>query len=137
MSGSLTSHPFVGRVDCTFGDELFALLPVLVYCTIEGLSLMIPCSIANPADDATWQKMSSIKSSILARMDTAPSGVRICCIKFVQKVVLVQTPGLIADPRVREHVIVLFPFVDRSLASRPERNLSCAGSARSSYHTTL
>lgn len=25
-----------------------------------------------------------------------------CCIKFVQKVILVQTPGMIADPRVRD-----------------------------------
>ena len=45
--------------------------------------------------------MASIKSNILKRWDTAATGVRICCIKFVQKVVQVQTPGVIADPRVR------------------------------------
>lgn len=43
--------------------------------------------------------MVAIKSNILRRMDTAPPGVRICCVKFVQQVVLVQTPGVI-DPRV-------------------------------------
>jgi symplekin len=43
--------------------------------------------------------MSAIKSSILRRMDTAAPGVRICCIKFLQRVVLVQTPGVV-DPRV-------------------------------------
>jgi len=43
--------------------------------------------------------MSAIKSSILRRMDTAAPGVRICCIKFLQRVVLVQTPGIV-DPRV-------------------------------------
>jgi len=59
------------------------------------------CRISNPTDTETWQKMASIKSSILKRMDTAPAGVRICCVKFVQRVVQVQTPGLIADPRVR------------------------------------
>ena len=46
--------------------------------------------------------MASIKSNILKRWDTAPVGVRVCCIKFVQKVVQVQTPGVIADPRVRD-----------------------------------
>lgn len=44
--------------------------------------------------------MSAIKASILRRMDTATPGVRICCIKFLQRVVLVQAPGII-DPRVR------------------------------------
>lgn len=45
--------------------------------------------------------MQSIKLSILQRMDTFPIPIRICCVKFVQKVVQVETPGLIADPRVR------------------------------------
>ena len=49
-----------------------------------------------------WNQMASIKSNILKRWDTATTGVRICCIKFVQKVVQVQTPGIIADPRVRK-----------------------------------
>ena len=44
--------------------------------------------------------MTGIKSSILKRFDTAPAGIQICCIKFVQRVVLVQTPGVITDPRV-------------------------------------
>lgn len=43
--------------------------------------------------------MVAIKSNILRRMDSALPGVRICCIKFVQQVVLVQTPGTV-DPRV-------------------------------------
>lgn len=38
--------------------------------------------------------------NILQRMDSAPIAVRICCIKFVQKVVQVETPGVISDPRV-------------------------------------
>lgn len=33
-------------------------------------------------------------------MDSATISIRICCIKFVQKVVQVETPGMIADPRV-------------------------------------
>ena len=44
--------------------------------------------------------MAAVKTNILKRWDTAPAGVRVCCIKFVQKVVQVQTPAVI-DPRVR------------------------------------
>lgn len=44
--------------------------------------------------------MTSIKITILQRMDAAPLSIRVCCIKFLQKVVQVQTPGQIADPRV-------------------------------------
>ncbi len=47
-----------------------------------------------------WQELSRIKLNILQRMDSAPIAVRICCVKFAQKVVQVETPGLISDPRV-------------------------------------
>lgn len=43
--------------------------------------------------------MIAIKSKILSLWDVAPIGVRICCIKFVQRVILVQSRG-ITDPRV-------------------------------------
>jgi symplekin len=56
-------------------------------------------SISDRNDSHHWQLMLAIKSNILRQMDTAPSGVRICCVKFVQQVVLVQTPGTV-DPRV-------------------------------------
>jgi len=59
-------------------------------------------SISDPNDAATWQKMVAIKTSILRRMDNETAGVRLCCIKFIQSVVQVQTPGMIADPRVRD-----------------------------------
>ena len=58
-------------------------------------------SINNPQDAETWQKMVAIKSNILKRMDTSPAGVKVCCIKFIQRIVQVQTAGIIADPRVR------------------------------------
>jgi symplekin len=56
-------------------------------------------SISDRNDSHHWQLMLAIKSNILRQMDSAPSGVRICCVKFVQQVVLVQTPGIV-DPRV-------------------------------------
>jgi len=63
--------------------------------------LMVECasSIADPNDSHHWQLMVAIKSNILRRMDSATPGVRICCVKFIQQVVLVQTPGVV-DPRV-------------------------------------
>jgi len=77
-------------------------------------------SISDPSDAATWQKMVAIKTSILRRMDNEPAGVRLCCIKFIQSVVQVQTPGMIADPRVRDNSA---ESVILSLTSqRPEQN---------------
>ena len=67
----------------------------------------LPTSIANPSDIPTWNNMAAIKSNILKRWDTAPVGVRMCCIKFVQKVVQVQTPAVV-DPRVCDLFVVLF-----------------------------
>lgn len=49
--------------------------------------------IFNPNDSHSWKIMTAIKSNILRRMDTAAPGVRICCVKFVQQVILVETPG--------------------------------------------
>lgn len=69
-------------------------------------NLVLQCislfSISNPHDSPTWDRIAAIKSNILRRWDAASSGVRVCCIKFAQRVVQVQTPGIIADPRVRE-----------------------------------
>lgn len=60
-------------------------------------------------------------------MDTAPHPVRVCCIKFVQKVVHTQTPGPIADPRVRDYLLLpelnIFEHaLTRNILQRPERN---------------
>lgn len=68
--------------------------------------------------------MAAIKSNILRRMDSAPAGVRICCIKFVQRVVQTQTPGLIADPRVRHpsQRTLLEKEVSNFIVQRPEQN---------------
>jgi symplekin len=49
--------------------------------------------------------MLAIKSRILRIWDSAATGVRICCIKFAQQVVLAQTTGPDADPRVRSATI--------------------------------
>jgi symplekin len=58
--------------------------------------------INNSYDTATWERMTAIKTRILQIWDTAPVTVRICCIKFVQRVVLAQTPSVNPEPRVRD-----------------------------------
>ncbi|TGZ80924.1 hypothetical protein EX30DRAFT_341248 [Ascodesmis nigricans] len=67
------------------------------------------CQNRNEAD--LWNKMSSLKSKILNLWDAAPVGVNLACIKFVQRVVLVQSRGT-TDPR-------LVDKFDTSLGSVP------------------
>lgn len=52
-----------------------------------------------------WEKMTALKQNILRRLDSAPYPVKVCCIKFVQRVVHVQTTGPISDPRVRTRAV--------------------------------
>lgn len=79
-------------------------------------------SIYHPNDAPTWQNMVAIKSNILRRMEASSAGIKVCCIKFIQRVVQVQTPGIITDPRVS------LPSADPSLHAsdsamqRPEQN---------------
>lgn len=57
--------------------------------------------INNSYDTVTWERMVGIKQRILQIWDTAPPSVRICCIKFAQRVVLAQTLSSMGDHRVR------------------------------------
>ncbi|EDP48864.1 mRNA cleavage and polyadenylation specificity factor complex subunit [Aspergillus fumigatus A1163] len=56
--------------------------------------------INHPEDSALWENMMAVKQDILRKWDSSPYPVKVCCIKFVQRVVQVQTHGPIADPRV-------------------------------------
>lgn len=57
-------------------------------------------SINHPEDSTAWEQMTAIKQFILRKWDSFPYPVRICCVKFVQRVVQIQSHGTIADPRV-------------------------------------
>lgn len=57
--------------------------------------------INNSYDTFTWERMVAIKQRILRIWDDAESTVRICCIKFAQRVVLAQSAANPAEPRVR------------------------------------
>ncbi|OCK80984.1 hypothetical protein K432DRAFT_381741 [Lepidopterella palustris CBS 459.81] len=85
-------------------------------------------TILNPNDAQNWQIMAAIKSNILRRMDSAPPGVRICCIKFVQRVIQVETPGLIADPRRPEQNEISLALVPRDHPLIPPPNLEAEAS---------
>ncbi|KAI4237193.1 MAG: hypothetical protein L6R40_005971 [Gallowayella cf. fulva] len=86
-------------------------------------ALVFQYIISNPQDSATWDRMSAIKSNVFRRWDTAPGGIRVCCIKFVQRVVQVQTPGEIADPRRPEQYEVSLALVPRDHPLVPRSRL--------------
>ncbi|KAK5087909.1 hypothetical protein LTR05_002124 [Lithohypha guttulata] len=79
--------------------------------------------IAQPDLSLFWHDMTAIKQNILQRMDVAPMPIRIASIKFLQKVVQVQTPGLIADPRRSEHNETSISLVPRNHPLLPLPNL--------------
>ncbi|KAF2035801.1 hypothetical protein EK21DRAFT_53105 [Setomelanomma holmii] len=83
-------------------------------------------TVSHPHDARDWELMSSIKSSILRRMDTASPGVRICCVKFLQQVVLVQTPGIV-DPRRPDHSDISLALVPRDHPIIPYPSLEAEG----------
>ncbi|KAI1197944.1 mRNA cleavage and polyadenylation specificity factor complex subunit [Nemania serpens] len=55
--------------------------------------------INNSYDSTTWEKMTAIKTRIRDIWDTAPLPVRICCVKFMQRVVLAHTSSVNPEPR--------------------------------------
>ncbi|KAI9662140.1 MAG: hypothetical protein M1831_002836 [Alyxoria varia] len=69
--------------------------------TVQAITCIYPFIYkhVNPKDKDIWEKMAVIKRFISTKMDELPVGVNICCIKFVQRVVQLQTDGLITDPR--------------------------------------
>ncbi|KAH6638005.1 hypothetical protein C7974DRAFT_422942 [Boeremia exigua] len=69
-------------------------------------------TVHNSNDAQNWQLMSAIKANILRRMDSALPGVRVCCVKLLQQVVLVQTPGVV-DPRRPDHSDISLALVPR------------------------
>jgi len=94
-------------------DEDTAVIKSVVQTAASIYPFVFRHIVANPQDASPWQKMAAIKSSILRRMANAPPGVHICSVKFIQRVVQVQTPGLIADPRRPEQNEISLALVPR------------------------
>lgn len=83
-------------------------------------------TVSDPSDAQHWQLMAAIKSNILRRMDVATPGVRVCCVKFLQQVVLVQTPGVM-DPRRPDHNDISLALVSRDHPLIPYAALEAEG----------
>lgn len=71
-------------------------------------------SISNSYHKPAWETMSAIKAKILSVWDGAPTPVKLCCIKFVQRVILAQTASNGSEPKV---VTVLLAFLGYSLTA--------------------
>ncbi|EGC44629.1 mRNA cleavage and polyadenylation specificity factor complex subunit [Histoplasma capsulatum var. duboisii H88] len=84
--------------------------------------------IDNSTESALWEKMTAIKQNILKRWDTASNNIKACCIKFVQKVVQVQTTGVISDPRRPEQNETSLSIVPRNHPLIPLPNLEAEAS---------
>ena len=65
---------------------------------------MSSSSINNSYHKESWEQMTAIKSSIMRIWDHASPPVKLCCIKFVQRVVLAQTASNGGEQKVRSHV---------------------------------
>lgn len=61
--------------------------------------------INNGYDTVTWDKVLSIKQTVLRLWDNAVASVKISCIKFAQRVVLAQTASSGAEHRVRSSTV--------------------------------
>ncbi|GKZ32760.1 hypothetical protein AbraIFM66950_002379 [Aspergillus brasiliensis] len=102
----------------------------------EGDPLVLKHIVQNAAKATAWENMTAIKQDILRRWDSFPFPVKICCIKFVQRVVHVQTHGPIADPRrpdqnetslaivPRNHAILSLPNLEAEASGLLDRLLS-------------
>ncbi|KAG9242510.1 hypothetical protein BJ878DRAFT_569269 [Calycina marina] len=103
LSGSMKETLSVTALDCLKGlverEEDGDVLKGCVMMATSVYPWVVRWIVNNPYDTHTWEKMSAIKARILRIWDSTAIGVRLCCIKFAQKVVSVQTAGNEADPR--------------------------------------
>lgn len=60
--------------------------------------------INNSYDTPTWERMTAIKSRIMRLWESPLPSVQICCIKFAQRVVLVQTHGVNQEHKVCHYI---------------------------------
>ncbi|KAK0883043.1 hypothetical protein LTR87_003269 [Friedmanniomyces endolithicus] len=94
-----TLTKYVHRKEDLGEEEDAAVVKSAVQCAASIYPLVFRHTLSTQDSAEVWAKMAGIKSDILRTMDSALAGVRICGIKFIARVVQVQTPGLISDPR--------------------------------------
>ncbi|KAK9476608.1 hypothetical protein V1514DRAFT_369451 [Lipomyces japonicus] len=84
-----------------FDDADPKILKNLIQCAASLYPLVFKHVCADREDSQAWNQISSIKSRILQLWDSSTVGVQLASIKFVQRVVSVQTPGT-KDPRLAD-----------------------------------
>ncbi|KAK0872925.1 hypothetical protein LTR87_012184 [Friedmanniomyces endolithicus] len=94
-----TLTKYVHRKEDLGEEEDAAVVKSAVQCAASIYPLVFRHTLSTQDGAEVWAKMAGIKSDILRTMDSALAGVRICGIKFIARVVQVQTSGLISDPR--------------------------------------
>ncbi|KAI9846489.1 MAG: hypothetical protein M1837_003909 [Sclerophora amabilis] len=109
-------------------DQDQGVLKSVVQASASIYPLVYRHIVTSPNDTAVWEMMAAIKSKILKMWDTAPLGIRVCCIKFVQRVIQAQTPGSIADPRRPEQNEISLAIVPRNHPLIPPPNLEAESS---------
>ncbi len=94
-------YPFVMRWMYVAPPPPFPFLLLIDPDASGRADLRRPLSINNSYDTPTWERMVAIKSRILRIWESALPSVKICCIKFAQRVVLAQTAGTNSEQKVR------------------------------------
>ncbi|KAF2674204.1 hypothetical protein BT63DRAFT_449199 [Microthyrium microscopicum] len=94
-------------------DNDVQVLKSAIQASASSYPLVFRHIITHPNDSHHWDQLLAIKSHILRNMDSYTPGIRICAIKFVQKVVQTQTLGIIADPRRTEQNEISLALVPR------------------------
>ncbi|KAJ5884012.1 uncharacterized protein N7473_010898 [Penicillium subrubescens] len=112
-----------------------AVLSSLVQTSASLYPLIFRHIVNHPEDSKTWETMNAVKQEILRKMDSFPCPAKICSVKFLQRVVQVQTPGLIADPRrpdqnetslavvPRNHALLAIPLLEAEASGLLDRLL--------------
>ncbi|KAK8020890.1 hypothetical protein PG990_006028 [Apiospora arundinis] len=106
--------------------------PMVLRSVIQTAASIYPLAlrwtINNPYDTAAWDHMSAIKSRILRLWDTSPVTVRICCVKFAQRVVLAQMPSVNAEPRKNDPLDISLAMIPSSHTALDKHSLEAEAS---------
>lgn len=128
-------------------DGLPLALPISVrsaFANVEATGLTITSRCTNRNNHTAWNTLSTCKARIIEFLwsSTVISGVKLCAMKFVQRVIVVQTRG-ISDPRVvvcspSLYKVMCIPeiFCQILAASEQKRSQPCILPGRPPIHTS-
>lgn len=116
IQAAASIYPLAMRWMYAFPSPFFLLLPA------QPNKRLATHRINNSYDTPTWERMLAIKSRILRIWDGAPPAVRICCIKFAQRVVLAHTAAASPEQRVGDRAASVPPLMPLPRPPRRSRN---------------